>query len=241
MKLNAILTVWKRNNLEEQIEKVWAQSLKPNRVIIWQNESHIDIEPILKKFPFVEHVHCKDTNFKFHGRFTLPLLFDSNDVTHTAIFDDDTIPNPGWLNHAVNWCEKLNGLIGGNGRNYGGGGGGLCDGKYNNDPIRMDIIGHCWVFRTAWVRDMFREPTLSFDNGEDIHFCASNQIYGGRQAYLPPQPINQPSVWADTKWQYGNDQFRTCDQPNHGSLRQEICDYWIAKGWKPQSVESGNV
>ena len=75
-KINVILTVWKRNNLEEQLEAIQNQTADIDTVYVYQNESHVDISHLKSKYNF-QHVHMKDTNFKFHGRFTLPLLFET--------------------------------------------------------------------------------------------------------------------------------------------------------------------
>ena len=71
--INVILTVWKRNNLEEQLEMISKQTADISDVYVYQNESHFDISHLKSKYNF-KHVHSKDMNFKFHGRFTLPLL-----------------------------------------------------------------------------------------------------------------------------------------------------------------------
>ncbi len=56
-----------------------------------------------------------DENFKFHGRFLLPLAFRTE---FTCVWDDDILPGKNWLEHVLNASKRLGGaLIGGNGRN----------------------------------------------------------------------------------------------------------------------------
>jgi hypothetical protein len=168
-------------------------------------------------------------NFKFHGRFTLPLLFETK---YTAIFDDDTIPNKGWLQHCKNLCDNRNCIVGANCRNNDGSGHGLCDGKLNADPIKCDIVGHCWFFKTEWIHYMWREPAFTFDNGEDIHFCAACQIYGGIDSYLPSQTQQDVDNWGDTRPLLGSDNHATWKKQDHNSTRKQLYDYWISKGWR---------
>ena len=216
-KITVILTVWKRNNLEEQLEAIYDQTADLSDVYVYQNESHVDISSLQKKYKF-KHVHSKDMNFKFHGRFTLPLLFESK---YTAIFDDE------------NLCDQKNCIVGANCRNYNGKGScGLCDGILTLEPVKCDIVGHCWFFKTEWIHHMWREKAFTFENGEDIHFCAACQVYGGIDSYIPTQTQVDIDNWGDTKPMLGTDEIATWRKPEHNSTRDQLYKYWITKGWK---------
>ena len=224
--ISVILTVWKRENLAKQLECIKNQTVDISDIYVYQNESHIDITYLKDKYNF-KHIHSKDVNFKFHGRFTLPLLFST---TYTAIFDDDTMPNKGWLDHCKKLCEEKNCILGANCRRRTGFGAGLCDGKFNNDLVEGDIVGHSWFFKTSWIHYMWREPAPTFENGEDIHFCAACKIHGGIRSYLPPQSKNDPDSWGDAQYSLGNDEYATWKRKGHTSDRFAIYDYWIEKG-----------
>jgi hypothetical protein len=221
--INVILTVWKRNNLEEQLKAIDAQTASVSDVYVYQNESHVDISDLQEKYHF-HHVHSKDVNFKFHGRFTLPLLFTSE---YTAIFDDDTIPNSKWLEHCVATSRAKNCIVGGNGRNYSGVNECNCCGS--SGEKRVDIVGHCWFFRTEWIHYMWRESPPTFDNGEDIHFCASCKIHGGIDSYFPDQ--SDPETWGDTKQVLGMDDHASYKRKSHTDTRTQLYEYWMKKGW----------
>ena len=227
-KITVILTVWKRHNLEEQLIAIQNQTADIDEIYVYQNESHVDISHLKDRYNF-KHVHSKDMNFKFHGRFTLPLLFSTK---YTAIFDDDTIPNKGWLQHCKNLCDSKNCIVGTNCRNHDGTGCGLCDGVLNAEPVKCDIVGHCWFFKTEWIHHMWREPAITFENGEDIHFCAACKIYGGIDSYLPSQTRIDIDNWGDTKPILGTDDHATWKKSNHDSLRFDLYDYWVSKGWR---------
>ena len=223
--INVILTVWKRNNLEEQLNAIKNQTVDVSEIYVYQNESHIDISYLKDKYDF-KHVHSKDMNFKFHGRFTLPLLFTSE---YTAIFDDDTIPNPRWLEHCLSVSRERNCIVGANGRNYSGIGDRDCCG--NNDDVQVDIVGHCWFFKTEWIHHMWREPAPTFENGEDIHFCASCKLHGGIDSYFPSG--KDVMSWGDVKQaQFGSDDHASWKKQEHTPTRMKLYEYWMGKGWE---------
>lgn len=224
--INVILTVWKRDNLEKQLNAIQNQTANINDVYVYQNESHIDVDRFKDKYKF-KHVHSKDMNFKFHGRFTLPLLFDTK---YTAIFDDDTIPNKNWLSHCQQLCEKDNCIVGANCRRQDGFGAGLCDGKFNTVPLEGDLVGHCWFFKTEWIHYMWREPAPTFDNGEDLHFSAACKIHGGIKSYLATQTPGDEDSWGDTESALGIDEHATWRRPDHNPIRAKLYEYWVDKG-----------
>ena len=71
--ISVILTAWKRESIEEQLQRLLRQTLADQiDIYVWQNESHIDLSELQAKYGF-ELIHSSK-NFKFHGRFALPLL-----------------------------------------------------------------------------------------------------------------------------------------------------------------------
>ena len=85
--ITLVLTVYKRDHILEQLAA--AQALRPSVIYIWQNGKYVNIQKqrILTQYPpsnngipieFLE----SSANFKFHGRFALPLMFTTE---YTAI------------------------------------------------------------------------------------------------------------------------------------------------------------
>ena len=227
--ISVILTVWKRDNFLQQANAIKNQTAKVDRIVVYQNENHVDLEQY--QDGSWEHIRSS-TNLKYHGRFTLPLLFTSE---YTAIFDDDTIPAPKWLEHCITTSNDLNCIVGANGRNRSGRGSvGICDGRANEEPVRCDIVGHCWFFKTKWINYMWREPTVSFSTGEDIQFCASAKLYGNIDSFVPSQPIKQPEVWGDTNPLLGTDEHASWKLPHHNPDREKLYDHYSKLGWVTQ-------
>ena len=127
--ITVVLTQYKRNTTELQLRAIFAQTVfsSIDRIIIFQNEDFVDLS-FLKDIDFsaeilevatpqnkrglqrnrkkqpnrmhdiIEIVHSPHYNYKYHGRFALALLFDTE---YTSIFDDDTFPQPRWLEYAT--------------------------------------------------------------------------------------------------------------------------------------------
>jgi hypothetical protein len=231
--ITVILTVWKRNNLAEQLDRIVNQTKKADRIIIYQNENHLNIDfpEALKKEYNIQIIQSKDFNFKFHGRFTIPLLLDTE---YCAIFDDDTMPNENWLQNCLETSKRLNCIVGANGRTVAKEGYyiGTGDGNAVEQETKVDFVGHCWFFKTEWIRNMWRDKHFSYENGEDIHLAASCKVYQDIDCYVPRMPMKDQSLWGDTKPVLGTDEHASYKKNNHTETRNNIIKAWVEKGWK---------
>jgi len=227
-----ILTVYKRNHLQEQIERVISQQgIIIKNIFVFQNESHVDVSDVIEKYQHygVKHIHNKNVNTKFHGRFTVPLWCPTQ---YWAIFDDDTMPNPQWLLYAAQKSVEYNGaIIGANGR-WADKPGGVGDGVAVAKDTLVDTVGHCWVFPQERIYTMFRDPSFTLDNAEDIHFCCAAQYYDGVECIVPMCSPQDISKWPDTNTMLGQDEHATYKNPEHKGLRDQTYNYWKNKGWE---------
>ena len=87
MKIGVLLTQWKRHHLEKQLVQIYNQTIRPDYIIVFQNENHVDITELKKKYNFI-HVKS-DYNTKYFGRFA---YFFSIPVDICIVMDDDIIP-----------------------------------------------------------------------------------------------------------------------------------------------------
>lgn len=228
--LSVICTSYKRNYLEQQLPRILNQTWKPTDLIVWQNENHLDVSSVCQKYG-ADLVHSS-RNFKFHGRFTVPLLLNTD---YVAIFDDDTMPNPGWLEHCLKTHEEYGCVVGANGRNYRQRRPiGLCDGVTNEEPIRADVVGHCWFFPRHWIQGFWNHQVHTFENGEDIHLCATAYITYNALAYVPSQPRDNQHVWGDVTPGIGDTPCAQHKNKDHKSVRDDLHEHWIKQGWDVQ-------
>lgn len=226
--VTTIFTVWKRDSLHEQLERIQSQTVKSD-LVVWQNDSHIDINDLRDQFKF-SHVHSVNHNWKFYGRFSIPVLLSTK---YTVILDDDTLPNPEWLEKCISLCEERNCIVGGNGR------------ILNPENIRsqvpvdeptcdheVDFVGHAWFFKTDWIRHLWSVPVYSYDNAEDISFCAACAIHGGIRSFVP-DCTNVEQQGDTDKHKYGIEHSFSIANPDHGPVRMKVIEHWLEQGWNP--------
>lgn len=183
-------------------------------------------------------IQSRDINFKFHARFVLPLLCDTE---YAVIFDDDTIPGERWLENCLRACREHGAVIGANGRILRRPGQDISsvfvgDGLPVEQDVLVDFVGHCWFMKSAWARCMWVDRACTWDNGEDIHLAASAQIYAGIPCFVPRMPADDRSLWGDAKHHYGNDDLATYKTRTHDTLRSEVISHWLAAGWRPKHL-----
>ncbi len=237
--ISVVLNVYKRPAmLEQQIQAILNQSINihPKDIHVWYNNSGMDQE--MPKDSRIKTYQC-NWNTKFWGRFTIPLLFNTEFV---AIFDDDILPQKDWFLNCVNTIEneKTNGILGGSGV--------IVDGygytphhkvgwnaKHSNITERVDLVGHAWFFRQEWLKYLWYEKPYTWENGEDIMFSYLAQKYGNINTFVPQHPENNKNLWSsDYKigMDVGMDQNASWRVGNHLELRSEVCRHCIKNGWK---------
>ena len=59
-----VLTVYKRNHLENQLKSVYSQTITPKHVIVFQNEDHINIDSLKKTYDFLHVKNDYNTKYK---------------------------------------------------------------------------------------------------------------------------------------------------------------------------------
>jgi hypothetical protein len=187
MTMLVVLTQYKRSHLEKQLHSINTQTIKPDYVVVFQNENHLDITHLKEKYDFI---HIKsDYNTKYFGRFAACFTFP---VDICMVLDDDIIPGPNCLKNYMDQCIELNSIIGGNGRI------GINNpNKYKlkqppdvgirNNYSLVDFVGHLWCFKKEWLHYMFAIKPFTYDTGEDMHLCFSSKVLGNINAYTARQ------------------------------------------------------
>jgi hypothetical protein len=221
-----IMTAYKRNYFKEQIEAIKSQEgVLIKKIILWQNENHVDTD-FLREYG-VEIIKS-DINIKYHGRFTLPLLFD--DIEYVAIFDDDVIPAKGWLQNAIRCTDEHNCISGQNGRTYNHNTKlyeGVGDSGYCSTDTKVDLCGHVWVFRSEWTKYLWLQKQISYETGEDIQFCMACRYHANIPTYCVKQ---EPHNTGQLKLNYGGDEHATYRKmSNHNELRSHIIEEWFKR------------
>lgn len=74
--------------------------------------------------------------------------------------------------------------------------------RYLNAPLdfglEVDYTGHSWVFKTEWLKYLWREYVPSWDAGEDIAFSALAWMHGRVRTVMPKMSTDEYELWGDS-------------------------------------------
>jgi hypothetical protein len=215
--ITAIINIFKRPHvLDNQIEAIKNQSIPPKYIFIWNN-GNADIDLTKYKNDCLFKVFDSNYNSGVWSRFLISQLADTE---YVCIFDDDTIPGNNWFKNCIDSMNKREALYGTIGvifkhnnyyetlKRYGWD----STNNGNNSNIKpVDIVGHAWFFKKAWINYFNREPPMVNEYycvGEDIHFSFMLQKYANISTCVPPHPSSDMSLFGSipkTAWEHGCD------------------------------------
>lgn len=236
--ITVILNCYKRPQyLQEQIEAIENQTIPPNDIWIWYNKPEDQKQHDLTDLGY--KVTTCNYNFKFHGRFAFGLLVQTK---YVAFFDDDTIPGKNWFQNCLDTIEKgYDGILGSagiylKGNQYDPHQKIGWNGIHNEQVCEVDLVGHAWFMKKDYLRYLWYEDPISWDNGEDMQLSYQAQKYGNIKTYVPPHPKSDHSIWGslpEKGSKYGNDENANwIKKSNHRPLRNQIVQEQIKNGWK---------
>ena len=249
--ITVILNCYKRPRyLKEQIQTIENQTIKPKEIWIWYNapedEKQIDLSKDFGNYKIV----TSNTNFKFHGRFALGLLAQTE---YVVFFDDDTMPGSQWFENCLKTMDlKGESILGTTGVVFNGRIGDYnyenntkvgWNGSNNEVPAKVDLVGHSWFMKKSTLKYLFYEEPLTWDNGEDIQLSYLALKYNGIETYVPPHPANNQELWGSKKstgWRYGTDSKSSWRRGSHMNLRNDIVKKYREDGWIPAKHRKNN-
>ena len=233
--ITAVLTAYRRPHLlAEQVDAVLAQTVPPREIWLWANEPTAKNLEAFCRLSLDRIVTCNH-NAHVHARFALALTAPTEFV---AIFDDDTIPGPRWFENCRETFAKSPGILGSAGVR-------LREEGYStrtvhgwHDPsdqvTEVDLVGHAWFQKTAWIHHLFSEPPMTGTNGEDIELSARAWRAEGIRTFCPPHPRKDHRLWGSTRGeQLGGDAQAMSRRRAHLEERNRIVAAEIAAGWQP--------
>jgi len=244
--ITVILNCYRRPEyLAEQIDAIRNQSIKAKQIWIWVNYHDDNKDIDFTQFD-VDRVIKNDYNWKFFGRFAGAMLAKTK---YVAMFDDDTIPGKDWFKNCLETMSTNEGILGGAGVR-------LSEPKYfghtrygwssrNPEPVEVDLVGHAWFYKKEWLKYMWQEEPLTWENGEDIHFSYVSQKYGNIKTWCPPHPQENFEMFSSLKgMEMGMDNKATSSSRNHGvfyAQRDACVKNAILHGWQPVYMREQNV
>lgn len=255
--LSVVLTGFKRSPayLQAQLEALEKSTLKPDAIVFFQNGDFANFTEVLAKWPQVKHVHYKNWNSKFHGRFAAAMLLTTEFV---AIADDEVVPGPRWLEAAVQQAGALNGIIGNSGRivepdssftdpkvPYQSSRSAHVTGEVTKPtPAQVDFVGHWWVTRVRTVAAMWQLEAPTLWTAEDIHLSAAAKIALGVNSYVldvPNQEYNPEQTIPSMSSEQEAGSVASWRVRGTDTERKHAVQYWIGQGWRTIKMGDGTT
>jgi glycosyltransferase involved in cell wall biosynthesis len=239
--ITVILNCYKRTQyLQEQIQSIRNQTIPVDDIWIWYNKPEDSQQYDLSELG-CKVVTCNH-NFKFHGRFALGLLAKTE---YLAYFDDDTIPGLKWFENCLSTIESgYDGILGTSGVVLNTNNAYQPNVKFGWNGHRLDtvkqvdLVGHAWFFNKKYLKYLWYQEPIMWENGEDMQFSFFSQKYGNIKTYVPPHPVSDISVWGSHPAKgeiYGADANGSSNSKNgqtHLQLRNKCVDECVKAGWK---------
>ncbi|WP_157287995.1 glycosyltransferase family 2 protein [Pedobacter cryoconitis] len=247
------MTIWRRNNIEEQIRALLSQTIVPTAIWIYHCESNVLPDfTLCDKFPLVKYQMNTD-DLGYFGRFSLALHVKT---PYVYILDDDVIPSAGWLENCMKLCLAKNSIISATGRivpkdnfkperpkgrkkqyirkyfvgdNYD-----EYAENYSVANTNVDFGCNSWFFKSEWLTYFWGIRPFTTTTGEDIHLSVSCLLLGGIKTMVPLQDVI--NVSGNIRKHYGYDDFATWKKKGFIEERENLFKYWIEnRGWKPMN------
>jgi len=246
VQITVVLNTFNRlQYVEEQINSVYIQTIKPVEIIVWNNSSQtLSVSPeYITTLGIPITVINASANMGVWARFFY--AFNILQSEYIAFFDDDTIPGIKWFENCINSMKIKNGMYGTTGYRFN------YNSYFNNERIgwlngndtieEVDIIGHAWFLKRAWLKYMVNDLPNLVDFklcGEDIHLSYTLRKYGDIRSFIPPHPIvdrlhpivNKLELYGSTKGSiYGSDSAALSLQTGMDNKFETVYRYWVFK------------
>lgn len=247
--VTVILTIWKRDHIEEQLELLSQQTHQPSAIWIYQCGPYRPPPyTLVKKYKHISY-QLNTQNLGYFGRFTLALHVDT---PYTLIMDDDVVPSSNWIESSMDLCATNNSVIASSGRivpphdynpeivksesylqqYFKGDADNNRHANSCEENTRVDFGCNSWFFKAEWINHFWSVRPCTFDTGEDIHLSASCMRRGKIETICPAQ--NADAVCGNLKKHYGFDEMSSWKHPEFHKKRERVLRYWIDElGWKP--------
>ena len=189
--------------------------MPPAEIICLVNGNHFHPEETEALRQHGCHIVQSDIN-SLYNRWALSYLCRGD---YVCIFDDDTIPGNGYVEHAIKCCEGYNSIAGARGRLYDPAGlheyfkvvvpraldadSVSCGGE----DILCDWVCNSYLFKREWVHGLLAEDACmnSFATHDDLQVAMSALRSLGVGCVVPRQPPDRPELAGSLHPEYGDD------------------------------------
>lgn len=249
----AVIGVCRRpDNVADITRALRSQTIAPSRIVVVYNDT---TATRLQDVPIDMEWVAISWNSGVWARLFICQTF--TEASHIALFDDDTIPGPKWLENCAKTEQETKAiLLGANGvvfrdgernkRRYYG------TGQKTIDVTPVDIVGQAWFF-PAKLLEYALGPFRAKVNALNIEGLAVNHPkFAGEDYWLslaawdlaaqhnidigvavPPHPPQDPDMWGSTDPKRGMDYRALYREADAEAMKQYVHDAWRRAGWSP--------
>jgi hypothetical protein len=244
-RVTVILTLWKRNYIEEQIEALLSQTVKPSEIWIYQCGDYVCTDRLMEKYDNLQLIKSS-VNLKYFGRFSLAYYINTE---YAWILDDDVIPSTTWIERCIQRSMIEPVIISCAGRRipkhslssdheierdahfFGDVSEGVGHSFCNQETI-VDYGCGGWFLPTEWIKTFWQIPPSTLENAEDIHLSAACMLKSRAKTIVLRQLDITES--GNIRVQYGRDQFSSWTSPGFEAARENVVNYLVKQfGWSP--------
>jgi hypothetical protein len=250
--VTVILTVWKRDHLEEQLEALLRQTHPVAEIWIYHCCQHVFVnyKAIIKnnRVKYQQNTH----DLGYFGRFSMALLAATE---YVFIMDDDIVPSADWIEVSLMTSKKYNAIVSSTGRiipkyNYRpeavtddqysrkyfiGGSMNAGNSVYCEKDTPVDFGCTNWFLKRNWLHFFWSLKPFTMETGEDIHLSVSCLLQGGIKTVCPHQDGINTS--GNRKGNYGFDHLASWKKHDFLDKREQILKHfiddckWVPIGW----------
>lgn len=225
--------------LRPQLAAIDAQTVKPDEIVIFHDHAP-GVQPDTEAMRG-RRVIATNWQSGVWQRFAFCLWGFKTD--YVCIFDDDTVPAPGFFEHVLASMQRRPALYGVNGVIFPNGQRGpprryIVGWEQRDAETDVDIVGHAWVFeRVPFGQALACVPKLDeIDTaGEDYAMAFAAQKLG--VPVLVPSVLNE-SVLGSTQPKLGTDDKALYRQPGEEEKKARVHDFYLKQGWKPLAIRN---
>ena len=232
------LTAFKRLHLlPKQLEAIAAQTVKPARIVLWANadfmlDSSVQVPDDVEvwSFGYNAGVWARMVNSQFLG------------TDYVAVFDDDTIPGPRWLENCLRVQQEIGpSLVGAAGVSFAGGRREqrIYSGWSNPLPaiIRVDIVGHAWFFPSSLLSGWDASLPAKWPTCGEDYYLAYQAQKRGWPVVTAPHPHTNKDWWGSLDGMQGTDDVALYRQPGEEEKKAAFHKLMVDGGWQPNAAK----
>ncbi len=248
--ITVILTIWKRDHLEEQIESLLSQTYPPSQIWVYHCCNFVKSRASkFKKYANIKYFRLNQ-DLGYFGRFMIGLQVKT---TYLYILDDDVIPSRNWIENSLALSKKYNAIISSSGRRLGKDFrpedtfrkenvkdlfvGDASSSSYNFCTEDTFVTFGCnsWFVRSEWLHYFWSLRPFSLETGEDIHLSATCAIKASIRTLIPKQ--DGIITCGNVRKFYGFDDVASWKHKDFITKREKIISYFvITHGWGAKYV-----